>query len=53
MYSLTAAQICDFYVIVSEKDIFWFDIAMENAILVHVIYGLEDLKHVVFNLLGV
>ena len=37
----------------TQQDVFGFDVSVENAVLVHVIQSLQQLVHVIFNLLGI
>ncbi len=41
------AEISQFYHLIRNQDILWFDVSMENTVRVHVFHRLDDLKHVV------
>lgn len=53
MDAFTASQICHFDVIILEEYIFWLDVSMKYAILMHMIDSLQYLVHVVLHFLGV
>lgn len=47
MHSLATAQIGNFHMIVLEKDVLGFDVAMEDTIAMHMFHCLQNLVHVV------
>lgn len=49
VYPSTAAKICELNTIIHYQNIFRLNVPVENTVFVHMVYGFQQLEHVVFD----